>query len=168
MTDYFGLIVSSIAETLDLHGRPVVLNAGEAAQNTPVLSTLPTRAGIAGAIIVLPPEPGTDLVALQSAGFPFVVVDPRERPADGIPCVSAMHASGAKQAVEHLLGLGHRRIGAIAGNEGWYATEERLLGFRAAMAGAGILPDPSLIHYSNFQVPEGERAHATANRELST
>src|SRR4051794_22314186 len=32
LTDYFGLIVSSIAETLDLHGRQVVLNAGEAAQ----------------------------------------------------------------------------------------------------------------------------------------
>src|SRR6201996_3562549 len=35
LTDYFGLIVSSIAETLDLHGRPVVLNAGESAQHTP-------------------------------------------------------------------------------------------------------------------------------------
>ena len=31
------------------------------------------------------------------------------------PCVSAMHAAGAKQATEHLLALGHRRIGAIAG-----------------------------------------------------
>ena len=33
LTDYFGLIVSSIAETLDRHGRQVVLNAGEAAQH---------------------------------------------------------------------------------------------------------------------------------------
>src|SRR5438874_13019044 len=32
LTDYFGLIVSSIAETLDLHGVPMLLNAGEAAQ----------------------------------------------------------------------------------------------------------------------------------------
>src|SRR5690349_16810864 len=30
LTDYFGLIVSSIAETLDRHGRQLVLNAGEA------------------------------------------------------------------------------------------------------------------------------------------
>src|ERR1700709_2568318 len=41
LTDYFGLIVSSIAETLDLHGRPVVLNAGESAPRAPVLSPLP-------------------------------------------------------------------------------------------------------------------------------
>src|SRR4051794_8763265 len=40
LTDYFGLIVSSIAETLDLHGRQVILNAGEAAQQHEVLSTL--------------------------------------------------------------------------------------------------------------------------------
>ena len=33
LTDYFGLIVSSIAETLELHGRQLMLNAGEAAQH---------------------------------------------------------------------------------------------------------------------------------------
>ena len=31
LTDYFGLIVSSIAETLDRHGRQLVLNAGQGA-----------------------------------------------------------------------------------------------------------------------------------------
>jgi LacI family transcriptional regulator len=81
-----------------------------------------------------------------------------EPPPDGIPCVSAMHAAGAKQATEHLLALGHRRIGAIAGADGWYATEERLLGFRAALAGAGLLPDPALIRYSDWRTPAGETA----------
>ena len=60
----------------------------------------------------------TSCCTLQRQGFPFVVVDPREPPPDGIPCVSAMHAAGAKQATEHLLELGHRRIGAIAGSPG--------------------------------------------------
>src|SRR5947208_17105838 len=32
LTDYFGLIVSSVAETLELHGRQLLLDAGEAAQ----------------------------------------------------------------------------------------------------------------------------------------
>jgi LacI family transcriptional regulator len=95
---------------------------------------------------------------LQRQGFPFVVVDPREPPPDGIACVAAMHAAGAKEATEHLLGLGHRRIGAIAGAPGWYATEERLLGFRAALAGAGILLDPELIVYSDWRIPRGTEA----------
>jgi LacI family transcriptional regulator len=69
-----------------------------------------------------------------------------------------MHASGAKQATEHLLALGHRRIGAIAGMQGWYATEERLAGFRAALSAAGILLDPELVVYSDWRIPRGTAA----------
>jgi len=111
-----------------------------------------------GAILVLPEEREDELLALRRQGYPFVVVDPRDPPPEGIPCVSAMHAAGAKQATEHLLELGHRRIGAIAGSPGWYATEERLHGFRAALAGAGILPEPELIVYSDWRTPRGIEA----------
>jgi LacI family transcriptional regulator len=111
-----------------------------------------------GAILMLPEESADELQMLQRQGFPFVVVDPREAPPDGIACVAAMHAAGAKQATEHLLELGHRRIGAIAGAPGWYATEERLLGFRAALAGAGILLDRELVVYSDWRIPRGTEA----------
>ena len=111
-----------------------------------------------GAILMLPEESAEELLTLQRQGFPFVVVDPREPPPEGIACVAAMHASGAKQATEHLLALGHRRIGAIAGTPGWYATEERLAGFRAALAGAGILLDPELVVYSDWRIPRGTEA----------
>src|SRR4051812_10112833 len=60
LTDYFGLIVSSIAETLDRHGRQVVLNAGEAAQHTQALARLTGGHGLAGAILILPPAPSGD------------------------------------------------------------------------------------------------------------
>jgi LacI family transcriptional regulator len=66
-----------------------------------------------------------------------------------------MHAAGAKEATQHLLDLGHRRIGAIAGTPGWYATEERLIGLRAALAGAGMLLDPELVAYSDWRMPRG-------------
>jgi LacI family transcriptional regulator len=56
---------------------------------------------------------------------------------EGIPYVSAAHASGAKQATAHLLSLGHRRIAAITGPAGWMATEERRYGYHAAFAAAG-------------------------------
>jgi LacI family transcriptional regulator len=144
LTDYFGLIVSSIAETLDLHGRQVVLNAGEATQRTPVLSALPGRPGIAGAIIVLPPEPGADLIALQSTGFPFVVVDPREEVPRDIAAVSAAHFAGARSLTSHLVELGHRRIGLIAGPDNWLAGDARRAGHNSALADAGVLPDPEL------------------------
>ncbi len=59
-----------------------------------------------------------------------------------IPSVSAANTSGADQAMRHLLQLGHRRIAQITGPPGWVATEGRRRGYRAALASAGILPDP--------------------------
>ena len=101
------------------------------------------------------------VAALAEHGFPFVVVDPRTEVPDGIPVVCAAHSSGATQATRHLLNLGHRRIGVIAGPRGWVATQERLRGYHAALAGAGVLPDQSLVRYSNFRV-DGGREQAAA------
>src|SRR4051812_11177112 len=97
LTDYFGLIVSSIAETLTLHGRQLVLTAGEAGQRTPLLADLDGREGVTGVIVILPPEPGDDLVELQRRRMPFVVVDPRTTLPRDIVSVSAAHFAGARR-----------------------------------------------------------------------
>lgn len=144
LTDYFGLIVSSIAETLELHGRTLILDAGEASQQATVLPTLATRPGVGGAIVILPPEPSEQLVALRAKGFPFVVVDPRTAPPRDIAAVSAAHFAGARAMTAHLVALGHRRIGVIAGPHNWLAGEARLAGHTSALADAGVLPDPKL------------------------
>jgi len=153
---YFGPILSGASEALYEADLRIVLSPTlhEHDREVSLLERLVSES-TDGAILILPEESEDELRALQSLGYPFVVVDPRERPPDGIPCVSAMHASGAKQATEHLLGLGHRRIGAIAGQKHWYATEERLLGMRAALAGAGMLADPELIRFTDWQEPRG-------------
>ena len=72
--------------------------------------------------------------------------------------MSAAHASGAKRATEHLLSLGHRRIAVITGLEGWMANEERLTGYHAALAAAGVMPDPELEVASNWLISGGYEA----------
>ncbi|MFK4083291.1 LacI family DNA-binding transcriptional regulator [Kribbella sp. NPDC020789] len=158
LTDYFGLIVSSIAETLDRHGRQVVLNAGEAAAHDPVLSRLPAQRGLGGAILILPPESSEDLVRLSARRFPFVVVDPRTTLPRDIPSVSAAHHSGARQLTAHLTSLGHTRIGVIAGPREWLAADARLSGHHAALADAGILPNPTLIRHDHPTTEHGYQA----------
>jgi LacI family transcriptional regulator len=111
-----------------------------------------------GAVIVLPEESGQEFTALAGHGFPFVIVDPRTEVPDGIPVVCAAHSSGATQATRHLLELGHRRIAVIGGPQGWIATQERLRGYHAALAGAGVLPDPSLVRYADFRIEGGREA----------
>jgi LacI family transcriptional regulator len=158
LTDYFGLIVSSIAETLERHGRQLVLNAGEAAQHTHPLGRLAGDPGIAGAILILPPEPGDELVRLQARRFPFVVVDPRTRLPRDIASVSAAHFAGARQVTAHLVELGHTRLGVIAGPREWLASDARMGGHAAACADGGILPDPALVRYVEPTTEQGYRA----------
>jgi LacI family transcriptional regulator len=157
---YFGPMLSGAAEALYEADMRIVLcpTLHEHDREVSLVERLTRGGSTDGAIFVLPEERTDELLNLRRAGYPLVVVDPRETPPDGIPCVSAMHASGAKQATEYLLELGHRRIGAIAGSPGWYATEERLIGFRGALAAAGILPAPELIVYSDWRTPRGTEA----------
>jgi len=57
---------------------------------------------------------------MQSRGIPIVTAD--IGPAPGIDVVDPDHADGVKQAVEHLVSLGHRRIGYVNTHEtGQYA-----------------------------------------------
>jgi LacI family transcriptional regulator len=156
---YFGPILSGAAEALYEQDMRILL--------APTLHEHDREVGLLerlvggtsdGAILILPEESTEELLYLQALGFPFVVVDPREPPPEGIPCVSAMHAAGAKLATEHLLELGHTRIGVVTGAPGWYANEERLMGFRAAMAAAGILADSAIIAESDWSIPRGEAA----------
>lgn len=156
---YFGPILSGASEALYEQDMRIMLcpTLHEHDREVSLLERL-MRGTTDGAILMLPEESSEELLRLQEQGFPFVVVDPREAPPDGIPCVAAMHGAGAKLATEHLLELGHRQIGAIAGAKGWYATDERLAGFRSALAGAGLLSDPDMIVYSDWRIPRGEEA----------
>jgi LacI family transcriptional regulator len=155
---YFGPILSGAAEALYEQDMRIMLapTLHEHDREVSLVDRL-VRGMTDGAILLLPEESTDELLTLHET-YPFVVVDPREPPPDGIPSVSAMHAAGAKAATEHLLALGHRRIGAIGGVPGWYANEERMIGFRAALAADGLLPDPALIVYSDWRIPRGEEA----------
>ncbi|MEV6235105.1 substrate-binding domain-containing protein [Lentzea sp. NPDC051838] len=157
LTDYFGLIVSSIAETLKLHGLRLLLDAGESGQHTDALRDLP-GSDVDAAILILPPEEGSALVALSEAGFPFVVVDPRTPPPPDIAAVSAAHSSGARAVADHLISLGHRDIGVIAGPSEWLAGDARLAGHRAALAQAGVLLTPDRLRYVEPTTAQGKQA----------
>lgn len=114
-----------------------------------------------GGVLIMPTESPDELLSLHEQGYPFVVIDPREELSPGIPTVSAANVSGAKEAVDHLIALGHRRIAAITGPRELASMEDRYAGYCAALAAAGVLPDPELMHRGNLDVPSG-RAAASA------
>ena len=159
---YFAVIVSGTAEALYEHDMRIVLcpTLHQHEREVTLLDRL-MHGTTDGAVLMLPEESNAELRALQETGYPFVVVDPRVQLYQGIPAVSASNASGARAGVEHLLSLGHRRIGAILGPPDWMATTERLNGYRSALAAAGVLPAPDLVVESDFSIESGEAAAAS-------
>jgi len=111
-----------------------------------------------GTLVILPSESPAELAALHRQGYPFVVIDPPDNIDDGIPVVSAAHWSGAKMATEHLLALGHRRIGVITGEREKCASRDRVAGYFSALLAAGLPPDLGLIVASDFSIDGGSAA----------
>lgn len=158
LTDYFGVIVSAISEELASQNRAMLLDAGESSQFRHPLGQLPIRAETAGAILVLPPEEASELVALRRHGFPFVIVDPRTTPPDGTVVVSAAHHQGGRLLTAHLLDLGHRRIGVLTGPPDWLASTERFAGHTTALAELGILQESQFVASVSATELDGEEA----------
>lgn len=71
------------------------------------------------------------------------------------PTVGATNWAGGMAATEHLLSLGHRRIGFIAGPTRLLCSRARLDGYRAALEGAGIPVDDALIVPGDFYHASG-------------
>lgn len=90
---------------------------------------------------------------------------------DLLPVVSMHHVSGAHistvgsdhsqtglLATQHLLELGHRRIGTITGPQERIVTQSRLRGYQRALKMAAIEHDPELVEESDWEVEGGYAA----------
>ena len=99
---------------------------------------------IDGAIIVTPTVVDAD------AGVPVVAIDPHAGAAD-LPSVESDNLAGGLLATRHLIELGHRRIGFMAGRPDLESSRLREAGYRQALFEAGIEVDPSLVRMSDYR-----------------
>ncbi|HWI01294.1 MAG TPA: substrate-binding domain-containing protein, partial [Propionibacteriaceae bacterium] len=111
-----------------------------------------------GAIFITADASSESLKALDDAGFPVVVVDPVR--VGGTTCITigATNFTGGVTAAEHLLSLGHRRIGHAGGPHSVDLSHARLAGYSSALRKAGIELDESLITHSAFTYHAGREA----------
>jgi LacI family transcriptional regulator len=112
-----------------------------------------------GLIVSGPRSDDPSLQELVRDGFPVVLQG--SFPDISILSVDVDNVAGARGAVEHLLSLGHRRIACITNARLVYtAAQERLAGYRAALAAAGIAYEPILVAEADFDAPSGHAAMA--------
>lgn len=89
---------------------------------------------------------------IASRGTPFVLMN---RASADFPVVRTDDELGGYLATRHLLGLGHRRIGVIAGRPDVSTAAYRLRGYRAALMEAGLKVDDDLVVPSEFAASGG-------------
>lgn len=107
-------------------------------------------------VIVPPPlcDDPSVLAALSKLGRPFARIAPSRELTLGFG-VSMDDGAAAAAMTRHLIELGHRRIGFIKGRAGTATTENRLRGYREALASAGIPFDEALVQQGDFQMRSG-------------
>ena len=93
---------------------------------------------------------------LLQAGARFVFVNGDFDGLD-VPSISVDERAAGRLATEHLLALGHTRIGFAAGDAASSPTREKNLGREGALRAAGLEPD-GLVAHSTFDVDGGREA----------
>ena len=110
-----------------------------------------------GIVFVAAGESSSHIQALIEQEVPVVVCD-RELPGVEVDTVIADNVESGYQATVHLIELGHRRIGCIAGPQELNISSKRLQGYKAALEQHGIPLCEELIVRGDFRYRGGYEA----------
>lgn len=132
------------------------LTDGDAAREIEALQGLDTNAAEGIILAIGRPDPRV-LAAVRRRGRQVVLLD-EDLPGAEVPRVIVENAEGARLATSVLTRAGHRRIALVAGPQDAMSTGERLSGFAAAMAAAGIPVRPDWILYGDYSRAHGRAA----------
>lgn len=153
-----GLLQEAAARgiTLSLHSERAWLAGGTGPRpgSTEWLNSAADRQ-CTGVVLMTVPTSGLDATVAHNRKLPLVLIDPIEEAPVDIASIGATNWQGGRQATEHLLQLGHRRIAVVTGPERSRPSIERLHGYRSALDSAGIAFDPDLVHHGDFRYESG-------------
>ena len=139
---FFATCAHAVQELAGKNGYMTLLCASEKDRGRELeeLTLMRTR-NVAGVLIV-PSNPDCvgHLQELQARGIPVVLLD-RTFPGLDAGEVMVENQEGTQKAIEHLIGHGHTRILCVGYDAGFNSIGRRVLGYRRAMAQAGLDPD---------------------------
>jgi LacI family transcriptional regulator len=116
-----------------------------------------------GFIVVDPDVDPSAVSALAMERVPLVALGSRSE-VHGVPAVDVDNEAGARAAAEHLVGLGHRRIGHLTGRVTHAASAERCQAYRQVLHSAGIDVPEEYVLETDF---DKEQDYVQARRLLS-
>jgi DNA-binding LacI/PurR family transcriptional regulator len=144
-TLYFSTVMRGISEGLEERGYRALLITGKEHDPAAELAYVKGLAGIVdGFMIFNVQEMDLFVEEFERLGIAYVCVG-RIMGRDSQKYVATDYRSGIKEAVAHLISLGHKRIAMVAGRPGSIVTAQIRQGYLAALREAAIEVDRSLI-----------------------
>jgi LacI family transcriptional regulator len=110
-----------------------------------------------GLIVMSPALEPRAIVAGLPRRLPLVLLNCEEG-SDGLDSVNVDNYGGAREMVQHLVGLGHRRVAIIGGASDNYDARERLRGYRDAVEARGGVTSEELLVEGDFTESSGHKA----------
>jgi LacI family transcriptional regulator len=118
-------------------------------------SALVSQLRLDGVILTAPITDDRDVLrVLDEAHVPYVRIAP-DIDSDSSPQVRIDDFRAAQQLTDHLIALGHRRVGFIRGDPRHAAARLRFDGFRSAMQAHGLDVSEALVEQGSFSYPSG-------------
>ncbi|WP_218311811.1 LacI family DNA-binding transcriptional regulator [Alteromonas antoniana] len=115
-------------------------------------------------LVLSPPlsEMASVMDALDELDVPYVrIVSGSATKRTHRPCVFVHDRDAARNIVEHMISLGHKRIAFISGDKGHRSTEERKQGYREALIDSGLSVDPALEIDGSYSFESGVKGLKT-------
>jgi DNA-binding LacI/PurR family transcriptional regulator len=122
----------------------LILETRRACRAGETYSDMFLRKGVRGAILRATAQSRAICEAIVAEGFPAVVIGERFR-SGSVPFIYTDTRKTSAEAIDYLLGLGHRRIAICINTVDDSDHMDRLHGYRDALESRGIEPDPRLI-----------------------
>lgn len=155
---FFPHLVRAVEDAARAEGYAVLLcNASDDAQREGAYLELLTERRVDGIVIAASSLGLRHRDWLAAAPVPVVLVN-GTAPGVSLPSISSDNVRGGRLAAEHLLGLGHRRLGVLTAPARNVDAPDRLLGVREAVAAAGLDARSVPVAMGDAGVAGGERA----------
>jgi LacI family transcriptional regulator len=164
---YFAEIVRIVEDRCFGAGYTLVLcNTDDEPHRQSVYLKVLAERRIDGLIVVSTGDDDSLVKQLHGLRMPTVLVD-REIADPACDLVETAHMQGGLLAVRHLLSLGHKRIACIGGPVGVMPSEQRIEGWRMALAEAGATPNADALLWRGGFTSQGgyEAMHAILRTE---
>lgn len=158
---FFSTVLTGISEELSRRGYDLTLYnvRDDDAVRAELFGSTLRRRRVDGLIVVAMELAPGEIAQLQQLGIPVITLGGSS---DHLPGLAVDEYAVARLAAEHLLHLGHERIGRIGALESFdqdfHIPARREAGFRDALAAAGVELDPAFCVPGDFTIEGGHRA----------